>query len=656
MSQEEGAPPEHPDWCRVALSSIGDAVIVTDAHGRVTFLNPVAQALTGWSQQEAMGQPLPIIFRIVNEQTRHPVENPVAVVLARGATVGLANHTVLIARGGTEYSIDDSAAPIRDVRGDVAGVVLVFRDISERRRAERVAADAYAYAEGIVATVREPLLVLDASLRVLTANRSFYRTFEVSPAETVGHFLYDLGNGQWDVPALRTLLEEILPQNSHFDDFEVDHEFRNIGHRTILLNARRILREGGPTELILLAMEDVTERRRVERGVQVSETRYRRLFETAQDGILILDASTRRITDANPFLMAILGYSREELLDKELWEIGLFRDIEANQAAFRELQNMGYIRYEDLPLATRNGRQVEVEFVSNVYAVDSRQVVQCNIRDVTERKRAEEALRLAHDQLERRVEERTAELARVNEALKAEIEGHKQTEAARMEFMQQLINAKEAERHRISRELHDQMGQRLTALMLGLKVVRDATPASAPTFERLQKLQELCDLIGKEVHHLALELRPTALDDLGLHTALANYVEEWSQRSGVEIDFQSHGLDVERLPLPIETALYRVVQEGLTNVLKHARARRVSLILQRSQSEVVAVIEDDGCGFDAEEVVSASGTAGRLGLRGMRERVSLVGGTLTVESSPDKGATIFARIPLPAHRGEDSDG
>jgi PAS domain S-box-containing protein len=256
------------------------------------------------------------------------------------------------------------------------------------------------------------------------------------------------------------------------------------------------------------------------------------------------------------------------------------------------------------------------------------------------------SLREARDQLETRVEERTAELARLNEALTAEVAGHRRAEAARLDVLRRLATAQEAERHRLARELHDQMGQHLTALGLGLKVARDASPPASAAAATLRQMQELSDVMGREIHQLALELRPTALDDLGLHTALENYVASWSEQSGVEADFQGAGMDGARLPPAAETALFRVVQEALTNVRKHAQSKRVSVILRRTPQEAQAVVEDDGSGFDAEVPV-----AGRLGLLGMRERLALVGGALVVESEPGKGTTVFARIPLAAARG-----
>src|ERR1043166_1962251 len=267
------------------------------------------------------------------------------------------------------------------------------------------------YAEAIVDSV-PPLLVLDAQLRVKTANESFYKHFRVTRAETENRPVHELGNGQWNIPKLRAFLEEVLPRNSFFNDFEVTHDFEAIGRRTMLVSGH------GLNHLhLLLFIDDITERVESRAAMRASEIRYRRLFEAARDGILILDPDTRKITDANPFMTELLGYAHGELVGKELWEIGLLEDEKASQTAFRELQKQRFIRYEDLPLQNKAGQHHQVEFVSNVYEENGRNVIQCNIRDITARKQAEQALLAAKqeisqhaDHLEAVVAERTGQL------------------------------------------------------------------------------------------------------------------------------------------------------------------------------------------------------------------------------------------------------
>jgi PAS domain S-box-containing protein len=271
---------------------------------------------------------------------------------------------------------------------------------TEFTEAERQAREAQAYAESIVQTIREPLLILDDALRVRSANRSFYQNFGVTPEQTENRVVYELGNGQWDIPLLRQLLEDILPKNSHFHDLEMEHDFPDIGRRTMRLNARKLYRPGNHVLMLLLAIEDITERRGAERARSLSETRYRRLFEAARDGILLLDVGTGRIVDANPYMTELLGYTHADFVGKSLWEIGLFEDEEGSRSAFQQLREQGYIRYEDLPLETRGGALREVEFVSNVYEENGGAIIQCNIRDITERKREADALRAAHVRLE----------------------------------------------------------------------------------------------------------------------------------------------------------------------------------------------------------------------------------------------------------------
>ena len=362
----------------VTLLSIGDAVIVTDDTGKVTLLNPVAESLTGWTDQDAQDQPIESVFNIVNEATRAPVPQPVLGVIEHGLIQYLARNSLLIAKDGSERSIDDSAAPILGDAGDLSGVVLIFRDITERRRQEKKLDDIKLRGEIIVASVREALLVLDGNLRVESANRSYFEHFSATPEETIGRSLFELADGQWNQPQLRNLLGDVLADGTSFDDLDFEQHFPALGDRTMRLNARKLHREDGRAENVLLAIEDVTGHSRTIHALAASEMRFRRLFEAAQDGILMLDADTGSIVDANPFLMNLLGFSSEDLKGKKLWEIGLLGDVEASKASFIELQEKGYVRYENLPLETKNHRHVEVEVVSNVYKAGETMIIQCN--------------------------------------------------------------------------------------------------------------------------------------------------------------------------------------------------------------------------------------------------------------------------------------
>jgi len=190
-------------------------------------------------------------------------------------------------------------------------------------------------------------------------------------------------------------------------------------------------------------LKESTDQRQIEEALKISETRYRRLFETTQDGILILDAETGQIADVNPFLVEMLGYSYADFLGKKLWEIGCFKNIKASKASFLELQDEGYVRFEDLPLETKDGRQIAVEFISNVYLVNQYKVIQCNIRDITERKLLAEVLQTAHLELEQRVEERTVELRTANEQLRQEIEERRQAEASLSQALSEIETLKD---------------------------------------------------------------------------------------------------------------------------------------------------------------------------------------------------------------------
>ncbi len=206
--------------------------------------------------------------------------------------------------------------------------------------------------------------------------------------------------------------------------------------------------------------------------------------------------------------------------------------------------------------------------------------------------------------------------------------------------LRRIVQAQELERRRLARELHDETGQALTSILLGLKPVEDAL-GDHPAAAALIELRELVVGALQDVRRLAVELRPAVLDDYGLAPALERLTDSFSEQAGIRVDFHS-ALGETRLPSEVETALYRVVQESLTNIVKHADAKNVSVSLSRRESGVAAVIEDDGVGFDLRDVREEG-----IGLLGMRERLALLGGRLEIESRKGAGSTIVAEVPLP---------
>ncbi len=263
---------------------------------------------------------------------------------------------------------------------------------------------------------------------------------------------------------------------------------------------------------------------------------------------------------------------------------------------------------------------------------------------------AEAARAVGRGELSQRVDiSDQSEVGQVAVAFNAMTETLQEKEEERRQLMARVMAAHEEERKRIARELHDDAGQALTSLLLGLKHIEDSSTDSS----NIAKAAELRSLTAHTLdlmRDMAMELRPSTLDHLGLVAALERYVAEYGRKHSLEADFDAGGLDGARLESQAETALYRIVQEALTNVVRHARARGVSVLLERRGSQAILVVEDDGVGFDVEAVRRLRAPAGVLGILGMEERALLVGGSLTIESQPGSGTAIFVEVPL---EGED---
>jgi PAS domain S-box-containing protein len=253
--------------------------------------------------------------------------------------------------------------------------------------------------------------------------------------------------------------------------------------------------------------------------------------------------------------------------------------------------------------------------------------------DVTEERRLEAERTAALE----REQQRGAELAR-------EVATRTRAEERAKSLLERLVTVQEEERRRIARNLHDHLGQQMTALRLSIGALKDHDLNASELRERLDGIDRIAANIDRDVDFLAWDLRPAALDDVGVHAALAALVRDWSETTGVHAEFHASDEAV-RLATDSESHLYRIVQEGLNNIAKHARATSVSVLLERRGSELTLIVEDNGVGFELAEVLARQGTKS-MGLTGIRERTSLIGGDVEFETSPGSGTTLFVRVPV----------
>jgi PAS domain S-box-containing protein len=380
-----------------------------------------------------------------------------------------------------------------------------------------------------------------------------------------------------------------------------------------------------------------------------SEERLTLAFAGAQEGVWDWNLETGAVVYSSRW-KEMLGYTDAEIEPHvSAWERLLHPDDWPRARAVFDRVAQGYGTYEgEFRLRHKNGHYLHV--LSRGLPVRREpdgpvvRIVGTHF-DLTELKFAEEALRKAHSELEQRVVDRTIELELANRSLRAEMEERRRAESARAEMLGRLVFAQEDERRRIAREMHDQFGEQLTALSLRIGTLKESAAGDPTLSAKVEALEAVAQQLDRDVDDLVWKLRPTALDDLGLRAALSNYVQDWSSRVRVTADLHTAGLEEERLSSEIETTLYRIAQEALNNIAKHAHAKHVEIILERRADHLSLVVEDDGVGFDP----AAAGAPGRgFGLLGMQERAAMVGATLEIESAVGDGTTILVRMPTVA--------
>ncbi|MGI8655036.1 MAG: PAS domain S-box protein [Pyrinomonadaceae bacterium] len=685
-----------------AVMHASDSVLITSAEidspgPEIIFVNPAFTRMTGYTQEEIKGH-TPRILQ--GAKTDRAVLDKVREKISQGQSISA--EAINYRKDGAEYAISWRIDPVRNQEGRVTHFVSVQRDITEQRRAEAALLEQTRLASlgadvGKALTQSnslEEILQRCAEALVLHLDAAFARIWTLNSAENMlelrasaglythtngGHSRVPLGelkigriaaerrphltndvandarvtDTEWATregiiafagyplivedrvvgvmakfarqPLTETCLQALASvadgialgierKRAEEQLQEAQEELeRRVEQRTYeLITANRLLKD------------EIAERKRAEQALTASEQIFRELVDMLPIAVYVCDLSG-----------AIESYNKRAV---ELWgRAPQIKDIADGFCGSYKIYNLdgAYLPHAECPMAQvlRTGKSVSNEEIVIERPDGSRRTVMVNILP------------------------RRDELGNQTGAINclADVTERKRADRERTQLLQRLVTAQEDERHRIARELHDQTGQYLAALMMGLKSLDDGAPSasrnSSDNGGGVKRLQELTGQFSKEMRNFALELRPTSLDDLGLQTALANYADEWSERYGIAVDFHSNGFIKQRLPPHIETALYRIVQEALTNVLKHAEAKRVSLIMEYRGNRVLGVLEDDGRGFNVEAALGAPVAERRLGLTGMRERIELVGGTLEIESSAGAGTTLVVRIPVEPYEG-----
>jgi PAS domain S-box-containing protein len=370
---------------------------------------------------------------------------------------------------------------------------------------------------------------------------------------------------------------------------------------------------------------------RAEHSLQVSEARYRRLFETAQDGILILDADTGQITDVNPYLVKMLGYAQEDFLGKKLWEIGSFKDSEASKSTFLELQTQGYVRYEDLPLEASDERRVDVEFVSNVYTVGDKRVIQCNIRNITRRKEAEAKVRLLNAELEQRLQDRTVQLQVLNK--EAENFSYSIAHDLRAPFRWISGFAQALQEGHASQM--DAEGRRF------IEKIRDST----------EHMGALLDGLIELARFSRTDLRRTALDLTATVRRVAAELQEDDPERKVEL-VVAEGITANGDPRLLQRALENLLNNAYKFTAKRVLARVEFGTAPQGDGRVAYFVRDNGIGFDMAYADQLFGAFHRLygakeypgtgiGLATVERIIHRHGGQVWAEGTENTGATFY---------------
>ena len=599
---------------RLMADNVTDVIWIMDTNLRLTYISPSIERLRGFTVDEVMTQRLEEIFppeslevalKLVEEELS--TRKPERIGLVKLGTMGLE----MLCKNGSTVWTETRVTMLYGPDGWVAELMGVTRDVTERKKADEELRKSEEKYRSLVENINAVIYAADVKGRITYLSPAIESFYGHSPAE-FGDAHFSFFVHKEDLPMAMDSFRKALSGKNQILEFRTVLPWSGEVRWSRVYN--RPISDGDRVVGVHGVLIDVTERKRMEEALRDSEKRYRLLAENVTDVIWVTDMNWRRVY-VSPSGERLTGRNIGEAMTQNIQESLTPASRETAKRVFARQLAIEKRRKKDLRRSWTLQLEVVRQDGSTVWTEDRVTFLRDTegrptgclgvTRDISERKQAEDALRtLSH----------------------------------------RLVEVQETERRQIARELHDEIGQALTGLKLLLETAN--RPSGRNMRSRLAESRVLINELMARVQDMSLDLRPAMLDDLGLVPALLWHFERYTAQTGVQVLFEHKGMQ-RRFTPEIETAVYRIVQEGLTNVARHAQVGEVMVRLSVGRGVLTVQIEDHGGGFDSERALS-DGTS--HGLNGMRERAALLGGRLRIDSSPGAGTRLLARFPTGSDR------
>ncbi len=586
------------------LVEFSPAAIGIHVDGVIEYLNPAGMKILGArSADEVIGKPLmDFLHPSEEEQVKQRLEQ-----LRMGKI-----KTLQELRGrrctGEEFFISGISIPIGS--GDPLRVQFVLFDVTETKRAEDALRKREEMYRRIVETANEGVWIIDEQARTTYVNQKMAEMLGYSVEEMEGSPLTDYLDDQEKERIKLRLERRRQGISAHY---ELKYLKRDGSELWAIVNTTPIFDDAGNYRGALAMISDITERVLAEKAWKEQVHRTEQILQATLDGYILADIEGV-IKDVNPSYCRMIGYTREELLSKNIRDIEAHLSPEEVERRIAMMMESGSARFQTRH-RHRNGRFVELDVSISMMTVDSGPLVAAFVRDITEEKKYQQ-----------------------------ELQASKQQYQALAGYLQSV---REDERTAIAREIHDEFGQVLSVIKMDLSLIEDELASGKGSYDEqvvqqeIENIYQLIDRSIEQLNQLITRLRPEIIDTLGLVPALEWQTTEFTERMGLRGHFHS---DVEQLQFGPDKniALFRIVQEALTNVARHACAGKVSVSIRKQENGIILTVEDDGVGFSVEQALQAN----RFGLLGMRERAAILNAQLEIRSSKDNGTVIYLEIPI----------